>query len=80
MDLHTVEILVINLCIKSLSIIYFTLKIYTASDVKYIFWAICLNINIWEIQTVPTSHERIKEKRWATNYIVGGRKKKGLNI
>lgn len=37
MDLHTVDILVVNLYIKALSIIYFTLKIYTAKDVKYIF-------------------------------------------
>lgn len=75
MDLHTVDILVVNLYIKALSIIYFTLKIYTAKDVKYIFWAICLNINIWEIQTLPTSYERIKETRGATNYTAGGRKK-----
>lgn len=34
----------------------------------------CSNINIWEIQTVASSYERIKEETWATNYI-GGRKK-----
>lgn len=36
---------------------------------KYVFWAICLNINIQEIQTAVASYERIKEKKWATNYI-----------
>lgn len=33
----------------------------------------CSNINIWEIQTVASSYERIKGETWATNYI-GGRK------